>query len=137
MNIRPATENDLQACEELSKIEEFRFADGGYPSKEFYSAYLDATYFLVAEENNEVIGFVVGEGLKHNLVMLWFLTVEESKRSQGIGKKLYEAFKENVEKLGSKHILLYSPTSNKRSHNFYRKLGFFEGATAIEFLKEL
>ena len=64
MTIRSAKIEDLVQIEKLLSVPEFRFPDGGFPVFDFLKIYLDEDFFLVAEDNDKVVGAILGEQLK-------------------------------------------------------------------------
>ncbi|MBI4014845.1 MAG: hypothetical protein HY365_02725, partial [Candidatus Aenigmarchaeota archaeon] len=46
MIIRRATKEDLPACENMSRIEEFRMAHGEYPSSDILSNYVNGLFLV-------------------------------------------------------------------------------------------
>jgi len=61
MNIRNATIDDLATCSQLSDTPELHTAGGNKTSIETYKAYLDDEFFLIAEEDGVVVGFILAE----------------------------------------------------------------------------
>lgn len=137
MNIAGATENDLNSCEELSKIKEFEFPSGGTPTVDFFKRYIDPTFFLVARKNDEVVGFILGEELKNKVAMVWYLTVKDSFRGKGIGSNLVLEFEKRSKEKGIEWLILYAPTFTENSVNFYKKHGFNRGKSFYEMNKLL
>lgn len=88
--------------------------------------------FIVAEEDNKIIGIVswIIHGLpKHELAELDRIAVLPTYRGRGIGKALFNALikeaNEEYKKYGYRLRKLYLLThaSNKNAHEFYEKLG--------------
>ncbi|MCR4263340.1 MAG: GNAT family N-acetyltransferase [Candidatus Roizmanbacteria bacterium] len=137
MNVRPATINDLQQCEQLAQDPMLEFPSGGYPDKSYLEKYIDDTYFLVAEDDNRVVGFILGEPLKDNGTGLWFLIVHENYRRKGFAKKLLEEFFSRAKSHERKWIFLTAHIHNEAALNFYRQMGFVQGKPHFEMAKSL
>lgn len=97
---------------------------------------LEYTVF-VAEENNQLIGYVCGTVKnkplrvldKEGSIVEWF--VEEQWRGKGIGKKLYEELFEDFKKAKCTHLGLRVYTANNSAINLYRKNGFIENESSF------
>ncbi len=113
MSIRPAIKNDLAACEKLALIPEFVTTEGNYVDKKSLENYLDPNYFLVAENDNQIIGFAVGEPLKGKGFMLLYITIKKGMQGRGIGKKLLKELENRCREQSIRWIELYVPTFNK------------------------
>ncbi|MEK7559505.1 MAG: GNAT family N-acetyltransferase [Patescibacteria group bacterium] len=137
MKIRHATKKDLKACEALGKIDEFKLPDGRFMKAQWLEAYLDPDYYLILEEEGKIIGFIAGEELRGNGMLLMFLVIDKKVRNRGLGSMLLEDFEKRIEKRGITWVLLYGPTFNKKTLDFYEKHGYAKGDTYHEFLKEL
>ena len=97
--IRPATKEDLPACEQIGQIKEFKNPYEEYANDaKFMENYLDENFFLVAEDDDEIIGYIIGEELKGKGVMIWYVTVKEKMRGKGVGKKLLLEFEKRDRK---------------------------------------
>lgn len=110
-------------------------ATGKYLSAEILSEYIDERYFLVAEENNEVIGAMFGEPLKSEGLMFWEFAVKESDRGRGIGSALLDMFEKNMISEGRTWMILYAPEKSPKTIQFYEKRGYSKGKVHIEFQK--
>lgn len=136
MNIRLATLRDLDSCGKLGRISEFELPSGGHLDKTFLENYL-GDLFLVVEYNGNVIGYAIGEPLVGKVTLLWFMTIKEKFRGRGLGEKLVKEFEGKCKKLGMEWIILYAPTFNERSVNFYKKQNYNIGKTFFECNKAL
>jgi len=136
VKIRLAKLIDCKFCANLSKIQELKLANGEFISINYFKNFLDKdNMFLVAEENNNIIGYALGEPMKGKVAHLGLLTVDNKFRNHGIGNQLVNKFEDQCKKKGIKNILLYAPKFNKKTLNFYKKLGFQKGKEHIQFLK--
>ena len=134
VKIRHATLKDCKKCAELSKIVELKPIIGGYISERYFKLFVDKyKMFFVAEENNKIVGYILGEPMKGNIAHLGLLSVDNKHRGRGIGEKLIEAFRKKSSEHGLSYIWLNAPRSNKKTLEFYRKCGFKEGKEQIAF----
>ena len=90
-------------------------------------------HYIIAEENNKIIGVVTWlmHGLpKHQLCELDRIAVLPEYRGKGVSHKLFDAlikdaksfYKKNKSKLRKLYLLTHA--DNVRAHKFYEKLGF-------------
>lgn len=95
-------------------------------------------YYIVAEENGEILGIISWriQGLpKHQLAELYRIAVLPDLRGKGVSKQLFEelikdikeCYKSNNSKLRKLHLYVHS--SNIRAQGFYKKMGFVYEAT--------
>ncbi|MEM3539255.1 MAG: ribosomal protein S18-alanine N-acetyltransferase [Nitrososphaerales archaeon] len=94
-----------------------------------YSTFLyflinDKDGFYVAEENNQILGYVISS-VRENKGTLVSIAVLPEYRRKGIGSKLME---ESLNYLSKKvdHVELQVRVSNFEAINFYKKFGFKE-----------
>ncbi|MFA6304922.1 MAG: GNAT family N-acetyltransferase [Patescibacteria group bacterium] len=137
MNIRPATKEDLKQCEAIFNLRELYTASGHNLTAEFVVNYLNEKYFLVAEDEGQIVGAIYGEPLKAGGVVIWVLAVLSDKRGQGIGSALLMALEENTRSDGRKWLYLNAPAQKPATINFYKKHGYDIGQTYIECAKNL
>ncbi len=138
MRIRNAKRRDLSQCAKLLQIPDFEFPEGGYPDEAYLQQYLGKDFFLVAEEDEEhIIGCIVGEKLRGYIALIWFLVVAEEKRGEGIGSKLLLEFEERCKRRGISWTTLYASTSSKIPLSFYEMAGYHRGSPLIEMTKHL
>jgi len=136
VEIRLAKLEDCKNCAELSRIEELRPAESDFISEGYFRIFVDKDeMFFVAEDNGEIVGYILGEPMKGKMANLGLLTVNSKLRGKGIGKKLVETFRKKCDEKGLKYILLYAPKFNKNTLEFYKKCGFKEGKEHIQFLE--
>ena len=134
MKIRKATLKDLDECVNVCKTPELRLGTGRYPDKKYLKEFL-GSFFLVAEENNKIVGLLVGEKSKGKWVALNILGISKRHRGKGVGKLLINEFKKISKRLGFKYIYLIAPKWNKNTIKFYEKDGFIRRDDYIYFYK--
>lgn len=138
MKIREVQENDLEKVLKLNEAAVPHVTS--IPLSDFKAFINNATYFLVAEKNGEVVGFVIAlnEGSKYeslnykffnshytNFTYIDRIVVEKEQRGQGLGSKFY-----NEIKLRMKSNILCCEVNikppNPNSMSFHQKNGFVE-----------
>lgn len=99
-------------------------------------------FFFVAEEEGEIIGYIVGEVRerkprvldKEGYINDWF--VKKEWRSKGVGRSLYSSLIEEFKNQACNRLGLYTNIRNKKTIDFYHKLGFIdESVTMVKELK--
>lgn len=133
VNVRLAKIDDCKACAELSKIKELE-TNGDYVPEDYFKLLVDDDeMFFIAEFENKIVGFIVGEPMKGGLAFMSILTVDTNLRGKGIGKLLVEAFRKRCDEKGLKFIVFYAPKFNENTIEFYKKQGFNEGKLHVQF----
>lgn len=102
--------------------------------------------FLVAEENNRIVGYVISRIVSHKGHVL-AIAVEPSERRRGIGRALMEVITKKFANHDVEEIWLEVRASNLGAIEFYERLGFhqkgfvpryyFDGEDAIILKKAL
>ena len=132
ITIRKATKNDNLAVYDLiCQLENTIFDYSIFEKFYFLNLQNPTIIYLVAEEEEKVIGFVSchGQSLLHHLATVYEiqeLVIATQNRGNNIGTKLIE-FLENLLLETTNETLLIEVTANKKrvqSHNFYKKNGF-------------
>ena len=89
----------------------------------------DPASCLVAEMDGRVVGFVLATVIdKRNSprrygYLVWF-GVAESLRGRGIGRRLFAAFRKNMEESGARMLLVDTEARNVEALRFFEKCGF-------------
>jgi len=136
MNIRKAGLKDVEQCAEISKIPEFEMPNGNMPDANSFEQSLNQI-FLVAEENNQIIGLILGYKLTKEFVYLDLLTVNKDFQGKKIGEQLLLAFRNELRNLNMKEYFLIAPSFNEKTLNFYRKNGLLEGKQYTLFCEKI
>lgn len=137
MKIRSANKSDMKNVEKLLNLPELKMATGENISAKILSGYIDKKYFLVAEENKEIIGTVMGEKLRNGGLSLWYLAVKKDAREKGVGSALIDKIEKNMISEKRDWIILYAPIKNQKTIKFYKNRGYSKGIIHVEFLKYL
>ena len=88
---------------------------------------------LVAEQENRVVGFVLGRagefefGLPGTVAWIEIIGVDPAFRRQGIAQKLVKQFAESAEDHGIKTIFTLVNSSQNEMQQFFSRLGFVHG----------
>ena len=137
MLIRKAHLKDISQCVALSKIKEFKIPTNQFPNKPYLKDSLEQGLFFVAEESGKISGFILGFKLTQKEVYLDLLTVKKEESGKGIGKALFNRFRQELKKQKAKNYWLVAPSFNKKTLSFYRKLGLKEGKNYRLFCEKL
>ncbi|MEM0021379.1 MAG: ribosomal protein S18-alanine N-acetyltransferase [Fervidicoccaceae archaeon] len=121
--IRKASISDIGA---ITRIERESFPDYPYPREVFYF-YLRKCqeYFLVAEIDEELIGYVLGcaDEDEGSIVSI---AISPNHRGKGIGRMLMEAVEKEMKERGVRKIKLEVSNLNFKARRLYEKLGYRE-----------
>ncbi len=124
MRFHAARDQYYQVCEGAeSKYRQFA-----------HSNLSDATkIFLVAEENDKIVGFVLGERLAYPPVYdsepygeVLEIAVDGEERRKGVGEQLLETLCQKFTVQGIENIECHVSSANPVSNNFWKKMGFRE-----------
>lgn len=135
MIIRAAEKKDFKAISKMGKLKEFQNLE--YFEPWYLKNFLDDNFFLVAEEDKKIRGFLMAEPLKSRGIMLWFMVVDKTLRSKGIGSKLIKKFETNCKKNKINWVLLHSPAKSKKAQKFYKNTGYEKALEVVEYVKLL
>jgi len=125
IEILKATKEDIPA---IKKVDMLSFTDDSYPVFVLIQL-LDISfkYFLVAKDNNEVVGYSIGNLIaENNRGWVLSLGVNPMARGKNIGSKLTEKLIESLENSDCENIYLTVHPDNGSALKIYRKLGFKE-----------
>ncbi|WP_404407536.1 GNAT family N-acetyltransferase [Pseudidiomarina marina] len=122
--VRPATATDVA---QLAALESNTYADEGYPAPLFYQALAQwPQWFLVAESDNIVVGYVLAAPGSDKTLWIMSVLVDKVARGQGVGRQLMQSLIANVHnhtREFSRLALTVSPNNHGAIH-LYRQLGF-------------
>jgi ribosomal protein S18 acetylase RimI-like enzyme len=82
----------------------------------------DADLFLVAEDDDHIVGAVLG-GFDGRRGMVYHLAVETSRRGEGIGRNLMEQIEDRLRAKGCRKYYLLVTKDNTDTIGFYESLG--------------
>lgn len=151
MKIREATIEDLATIQGLNKAlfddptsASDKYADHNWPHSEdgkklFTESVIgdDAVVYL-AEDNDKVLGYLEGNICKpeswrpviETEIVTFYILPEY--RSQGIGKRLVDHFKEWSKSKNAKLIRVNAYATNTRGVEFYEEIGFTQHSIILE-----
>lgn len=123
MTIKKASLEDLKAVHE---IEALSFNEGSYPLfalRQFFD--ISSDYFLVAEEDNTILGYILGCFSSHD-DQGWLLSlgVHPEARGKRLGKALTQELITLLEDHGVQEISLTVHPDNTPAINLYKDLNF-------------
>ncbi len=133
MHIRKGKESDAESCLFLFKLDQEEYWD----EEDFvHASNNECVIFLVAEEKNAVVGYVLGFILptKKQEVMLHETRTHKDLRGRGIGTLLVDAFCKEAFGMGAKIVL--AEIVEKLLGFYIDKCGFKKGTKWIEVVKE-
>lgn len=133
MIIRQFHQNDTYAILQLANS--FAFFDGPLHEEDLTITHAFPEGFIVAEENERIIGFAYGyfrdvpEGVLDNwkvskVATIELLVVDATYENQGIGTMLLENLIEIFKQAGTDLIGLTCPVQAKTAKHLYEKSGF-------------
>jgi len=96
--------------------------------------FLEKDYFLVAEDEERIIGCIIGEPLKVKSVLIWYLVIDQERRGEGIGKKLLQNFEKKMRRKNLEWLYLQTQAATS---GFYAKNNYQKGQQLQEFSKQL
>ncbi|MDI9616489.1 MAG: N-acetyltransferase [Methanothrix sp.] len=123
MRIRRACMDDLDRIVEIEKLcfpEDVLFTRG------LFSFLLRNVTALVACDNDEIVGFVIGY-LTGRTGVIYTIDVHPDHRRKGVGSALLGAIEREMQAAGARRFRLEAAISNTAALNLYRKAGYVEG----------
>ncbi|WP_417237803.1 GNAT family N-acetyltransferase [Bizionia sp.] len=123
----------LQDLESIIAIEQHVFDTDSYPAFVIRQLFdISGHYFLVAKEDNSVLGYVLG-GLNTENMQGWVLSlgVHQDGRGKGLGKQLTEQLVEVLKTANAKEIALTVYPDNEAAIKIYKHMGF-EGDVVLD-----
>ena len=136
-SVRKAQRNDIDVIHKLLDIEPFKYDEDLPYDREWIEQLVTnkKCITLVYETENQIKGFISGEILISNAILLWFCAVKEGYQNKNIGVKLYFEFEKRCKKAGINAILAYG---YKTSANMLERLNYYSnGKSYKEFYKPL
>ncbi|HKF23919.1 MAG TPA: ribosomal protein S18-alanine N-acetyltransferase [Candidatus Angelobacter sp.] len=91
---------------------------------------------LVIEENNAVVGFLVGRLLAEGEWEIDNVAVAGAARRRGLGSRLIGEFMDLARSRGGRHIFLEVRASNRAAQALYQKWAFIEAGTRKSYYQE-
>jgi ribosomal-protein-alanine N-acetyltransferase len=107
------------------EIERMSFSDP-YPANILIDIYNLGAGFLVAQENNRIVGYIIFWIKFEDEGHIISIAVDKNYRRLEVGSKLVESSLETFKKFSVKRIKLEVRVGNKGARKFYTKMGFEE-----------
>jgi ribosomal protein S18 acetylase RimI-like enzyme len=141
VTIRPITVHDFGAVYELgTRCYDVTAIPYNYWSIGSVAKYLETSLSVVAEENGQIVGFLLGaesfEEDKETAYLEW-LAVDAEHRRRGLGRRMTEAALARVEQLGKTRVVIDIAAPNAASRALAEELGFKEEVSVSYFAKRL
>lgn len=137
MKIREARKEDIPAVAELdtemAKVDNSFFELHEVPNKQEAEEYISEKFktakILVAEENKEIVGYIIGEVKKNEdlSVKTGYIHgcyIKPKYRKKGIGNELAAALLSWFGSQGISHVIASFYEGNKIAKEFWKKVGF-------------
>ena len=99
------------------------FKEDAWDYQGFVASFKKGDYFLIAEKNNSLVGFLVITKILDQAEILK-IGVKKEFQGKGIGKELLQKALAQLKKEGIREIFLEVRESNKIAQKLYEKLGF-------------
>jgi ribosomal protein S18 acetylase RimI-like enzyme len=136
--IRPAKINDCDTVYNLCSMPGLVNPDGQPPRMFWIKSFVkEKKLFLVAEKNNEVVGFIAGEKTSGRVMLLWMLGVKKEWQGRGLGKKLLRAAEKQCRQKNIRCIVGYAYAKNKKILNLLDSQKHERGSLYYEYVKFL
>lgn len=120
------TQASIEDIPAVKIVDELSFSDDSYPTfvlRQFVD--ISSKYFLLAKNNNEVIGYVIGNLIKEsNIGWVLSLGVHPKARGKNIGSTLTKALIDLIDESNCDGIYLTVHPNNVSAVRIYEKLGF-------------
>lgn len=84
---------------------------------------LDSELVLIAEENNQIVGVIIGT-IDNNEGYYYRIAVDRNNQRRGIGKKMIQSMKKRFEQRKVKKIMVTVDMHNEPILSFYESMGY-------------
>ncbi len=111
--------------------------DDPYPANILVDIYNLGAGFLVAQENNRVVGYIIFWIKFEDEGHIISIAVDKNYRRLDVGSKLVESSLEIFKKFEVKFIKLEVRVGNKGARKFYSKMGFKEENIVEKYYEDL
>jgi ribosomal-protein-alanine N-acetyltransferase len=91
-----------------------------WPRGEFEKYFKDS---FVAEENEKVIGFIVGK-ISGDIGYIKLIAIDPTYRGKGIGRKIIERLLNHLKENGTRRVFAHARTKNEVGVSFLKNFGF-------------
>jgi ribosomal protein S18 acetylase RimI-like enzyme len=136
INIRKAKISDVDVCYKLTKTPEFVFPGGRDFVKKYLADFVRKGIFFVAEGKGKVVGFISAQVTLGRELWVDILVVDKKKQGYGIGTILLRKLLKEAKRRKMKLVFLDVLSTNKKTIDFYKKIGMNRGRKFVRFIKE-
>src|SRR6266705_1836269 len=131
MDIRRATEGDLQVMRDLWERFTAEATFTPYPGSPFDPALVTAHIALVAEEGAGILGTVYANTTSPDFGYVFGLYTRPEARRKGIARALMLAIAAVLRDEGRRYVVLSVDTPNAQARELYAELGFEDAARML------
>lgn len=136
MMIRKAKLADCKQVWEMCKIPQLVNPSGEPPKLWWIKSFvMEKQLFLIAEQNDEIIGFIFGERTTGDVGYLWCMAVKKEFQGRNLGKKLLKMAEQEFKKRNIRVIVCYGFAESKKVINMLKKFKYEQGRKYYEFIK--
>jgi ribosomal protein S18 acetylase RimI-like enzyme len=126
MNIRRATEADIEAMRRLWDEFTVEATFAPYPGNPFEPALITDHVALVAEEDGEAIGTVYANLASPHVGYVFGLYTRPDARRRGVARELMREIATVLQDEGREYVILSVDTPNEEARSFYEALGLVD-----------
>ena len=136
--VRPACEKDFEKIHDLQRESNVLAGGEVIAVDEMHEHVTHKNgIFLVAEAEDEIIGFIFGEKLVAAWVIGSYYAVRNDYRGTDAFRLLGREFLYRAKEIGGKHVFIYADAENRKLIDFYKRYGFGASGTYVEMIKEI
>lgn len=136
MIIRKAKLGDSKKVYELCRIKELINPSWELPKLWWIESFVkENQLFFIAEEDKDIVGFILGERTCGDIGYLWILAVKKEFQHKGIGTSLFLRAEEECKKRKLKAIICYGYEKSKNTLKIIKKRKYEKGRRYFEFIK--
>lgn len=116
----------MEDLDRIVEIEGLCFPEEVLFTRGLFSFLLRNATALVACDDDEIIGFVIGY-LSGRTGVIYTIDVHPDHRRKGVGSALLDAIERDMQAAGAKRFRLEAAVSNRAALNLYHRAGYIEG----------
>ena len=132
MNVRRATEADVEAARRLWEASNEEVAFTPYEGSSFDPALVTDQVALIAEDDDgEIAGVVYANAANPHYGFVFGLFVRPEARRRGVARLLMRAVASELRESGMRYVVLSVDTPNEAARHLYDKLGFVDAARML------
>lgn len=120
MEIAKATPEDYAAIYQL--MNNTQGIDNHTAYTLWQCTYFDADFFLVAKEQDTLLGYVFGRPTGADHIFLWQIAVSEAARGKHVGKQLVQQFIKQAQTKGFTQLITTITQGNQASERLFQSI---------------